>query len=47
MVLEGDGQAVRGGSRKTRRTDQTGQCCGARLEGAEHQRGLVENADTA
>ena len=46
MVLEGDGEAVRSGSGKARRTDQTGQRRGPRLQGAEHQRRLVENAHT-
>ena len=47
VVLERDREAVRGGSGEAGAGHQTGEGGRSRLEGREHQRGLVENADAA
>ncbi|GAA3013506.1 hypothetical protein GCM10010519_50150 [Streptomyces lactacystinicus] len=46
-MFECDGESVGGGARQTGGGDQPRQRGGARLQCAEHQSGLVENADAA
>ena len=45
VVLQRDGEPVRGGPGQPGAADQSGQGGRPRLEGGEHERGLVENAD--
>ena len=45
VVLEGDREAVGGGSRQSGAGDEAGQGGRSGLECSEHERGLVEHAD--
>jgi 3-isopropylmalate/(R)-2-methylmalate dehydratase large subunit len=47
MMLEGDSKAMRGRSGQAGRGHQASQGCRTRLQGAEHEGGFVEDADTA
>jgi hypothetical protein len=46
-MLEGDSKAMRGWSGQAGRGHQASQGCRTCLQGAEHEGGLVEDADTA
>ena len=47
VVLEGDGETMRGRTSQSRGADELRQGRGPGFEGAQHHRGLVQNADSA